>query len=287
MKKFKRIFIEISNVCNLKCSFCSPTRREPKVMSLDEFETVLERIEGHCENIYLHVKGEPLLHPNFEDILVLCHSYHKKVNITTNGTLLERHGQTILRNSSVRSLSISLQSFEQDGAAYKKYLDAVLKVVKQGLKETNILFGLRLWNYQDAGFNANGKQEKTLDYIESYLGLSEPITVTEPKSNKLKLTHKVYISRGVEFDWPSLTHDLVATKGTCYGLRRQIAILSTGEVVPCCLDAEGVISLGNVLELDFESIVTSKKAIAIRTGLENNKLLEPLCQRCDYRDRFV
>lgn len=258
-------------------------------MSVKDFEKVMQRLEGHGDNVYLHIKGEPLLHPNFEEILALCKAYNKKIHITTNGTLLDRRGEVILKNSAVRLLSISLQSFEatDDEEAYIRYLDKVLSVVKKGLEETDILFGLRLWNFEDATLVAKGKTQRTLDYIESYLGLSGPITITDPKTNGLKLAHKVYISKGYEFDWPSMSHDLVAKEGTCYGLRRQIGILSTGEVVPCCLDAEGVITLGNILESDFEAIVMSPQSVRIRTGFENNRLVEPLCQRCDYRERFV
>lgn len=289
MKKFKRIFIEISNICNLSCTFCPPTCRSPKAMSLEDFETVLKGLEGHGDNIYLHVKGEPLLHPNFREILKLCERHKKKVHITTNGILLDKQGESILNNPAVRLLSISLQSFEdaENEVAYLEYLNKVLKVVKRGLKETNILFGLRLWNFEDASLISEGRNKKTLDYIESYLDLSAPITITDPKTNGLKLPDRVYISKGYEFEWPSLKNDFVADTGTCYGLRRQIAILSTGQVVPCCLDGDGVIDLGNILEEPFERIVTSKRSCEIRTGFENNKIIEPLCQRCDYRERFV
>lgn len=289
MKKFKRIFIEISNICNLSCSFCPPTSRGPRSMSLEEFETVLKALEGHGRNVYLHVKGEPLLHPDFESILELCQRYNKKIHITTNGSLLDRQGTAILKNEAVRLLSISLQSFEEAGdeEAYLAYLDKVLAVVKQGLKDSHILFGLRLWNHEDASLISKGRNQRTVDYIENYLDLSAPITVTDPKSNGLKLPDRVYISKGYEFEWPSLDHDDIGCEGSCYGLRRQIAILSTGDVVPCCLDADGIMSLGNIFEKDFQSIVTSPRAVAISRGFENNKILEPLCQRCSYRVRFI
>lgn len=287
MKTFKRIFVEISNVCNLACDFCPPSEREKKVMSVDDFETVLKKLEGHGQHIYLHVKGEPLLHKNFKDILELCHRYNKIVNITTNGTLLDLQGQTILDNPAVRLVNISLQSFEKsDELAHKAYLDKVLGFVKKGLSETKILFDLRLWNFEDDNLIACKKNQLTLDYIDAFLDLPEPITVTDPKTKGLKLNSNAYISKGAEFVWPSLSNDIVNTKGSCYGLRHQIAILSTGEVVPCCLDSEGVISLGNILETDFESIVTSTRATAIAVGFENNKLIEPLCIRCGYRERF-
>lgn len=288
MKKFKRIYIEISNVCNLACSFCPPTDRASKVMALEDFETVLQKLEGHGDHIYLHVKGEPLLHPNFKEILDLCGRYQKRVNVTTNGTLLGRVGQSILESPAVRLVSISLQSFEEmtNQKAYDDYLNTVLSFVKQGLKDTKILFDLRLWNFENKNLEASNENQETLNRIESFLELPQAITLSEPDSKIGSLNSNVYVSRGYEFEWPNLNHPLVATRGSCYGMRHQVGILSTGDVVPCCLDAEGGAAVGNILESDFESIVTSARAINIARGFEHNKLVEPLCMRCAYRERF-
>ncbi|MCK8060638.1 MULTISPECIES: radical SAM/SPASM domain-containing protein [unclassified Fusibacter] len=288
MKKFKRIFIEISNVCNLACSFCPPSDREGKTMSADDFETVLKKLEGHGEHVYLHIKGEPLLHSDFKKILDLCRVYKKKVNITTNGTLLDKEGQAILDNPAVRLVNISLQSFEEmdNESSYEAYLKKVLSFVKKGLRDTKILFDLRLWNFDDSSLTASKENQRMLDHIEAFLDLPEPITVTDSKTKGNKLSSNVYISKGSEFEWPSMNREEVATRGTCYGLRHQIGILSTGVVVPCCLDAEGAVPLGNILEDDFENIVTSDRATAIARGFENNKLVEALCRRCAYRERF-
>ncbi len=271
MKKFKRIFIEISNVCNLACSFCPPSKRDSKVMSVQNFETVLSRIEGHGDHIYLHVKGEPLFHKQFNEILALCSQYNKKVNITTNGTLLDKHGKLILETPSVRLVNISLQSYEDidHEENYKAYLNKIINFVKSGLKDTNKLFELRLWNFNEEHSPSNTSKFTTLEYIRKHLGVTIPITAQNTKG--LKGRSNVYISKGHEFEWPSMDNDFVSTSGTCYGLRHQIGILSTGEVVPCCLDADGIISLGNVLESEFESIVTSDRATQISTGFQNRK----------------
>ena len=76
--KFKKIYIEITNICNKNCSFCSKTNRKKREMSIDEFETVLKRINNYTDYIYLHIKGEPLTHSNFEEIVKLCKKYNKK-----------------------------------------------------------------------------------------------------------------------------------------------------------------------------------------------------------------
>ncbi len=289
MNKFKRIFIEISNVCNLSCSFCPPSKRSKQVMSVQDFETVLKKIEGRGDHIYLHVKGEPLFHPDFKEILDLCHQYNKIVNITTNGTLLGAYGEIILENPSVRLVNISLQSFEgdTDAAAYDTYLTKVLTFVKRGLAETSTIFDLRLWNFDDHHLVANEKNQQTLDRIESFLDLPNLKMITDPKTKKLKLNSKLFINKGVEFDWPSMDSELVGTKGNCFGLRHQLAILSNGVIVPCCLDADGVINLGNIFEDTLQDVVASPRASAIARGFENRNIVEPLCMKCSYRERIV
>ncbi|MCK8059701.1 MULTISPECIES: radical SAM/SPASM domain-containing protein [unclassified Fusibacter] len=288
MKTFKRIYIEITNSCNLKCSFCPPSKRESKRMSLAEFEAVLKKIDGHGDFIYLHIKGEPLMHPEFDQVLELCAAYGKKVNLTTNGTLLDVRAQSILKNKAVRQVSVSLQSFEvmENERAYEMYVRKVLDFVARGIVESGIIFELRLWNFEDEKLLVDEVKQKTLMMIEERLGLDEKVTLSAPKGKGIKLLPKVYLSKGYEFKWPDLSVDVIATRGTCYGLRQQVGILSNGDVVPCCLDAEGSVVLGNVFETDFEGIVSSKRALEMITGFENNHLVEELCMRCGYRERF-
>ena len=86
--KFKKIYVEITNKCNLNCSFCSKLKRELKTMSKDEFKHVISEIKPYTDYIYLHLKGEPLIHPDLEDILKIAKENNIIVNITTNGTKL-------------------------------------------------------------------------------------------------------------------------------------------------------------------------------------------------------
>lgn len=90
MKKFKKIYIEITNKCNLNCSFCSKIEKQKKSMTIDEFEYILGQISSKTDYIYLHVKGEPLLHPNVIDFIKLAEKYNVKVNLTTNGILFPK-----------------------------------------------------------------------------------------------------------------------------------------------------------------------------------------------------
>ena len=108
----KKAYLEITNVCNLSCSFCPGTRREKRFMTPEDFETLSRKLRGHVEYLYLHLMGEPLLHPQLEEILGIAARQGFRVIITTNGTLLDRRGELLVSSPAVYKVNISLQSFE-------------------------------------------------------------------------------------------------------------------------------------------------------------------------------
>lgn len=289
MKTFKRIYIEITNCCNLTCSFCPPSKREQKFMDLEAFRRVLDKLKGHGQYIYLHIKGEPMLHPQFFDILKVCDDYDVKVNLTTNGTLIQGSIEALIDQKSLRQVSISLQSQEntEDVEAFKVYMAEVLNLVAKGSSLSDVIFELRLWNYEEMinGYRS-GKNQVALDMIMDSLDV--PIDTIESigQGKGIKLKPQVYLSKSLAFQWPDMSLDIIGRQGTCYGLRQQVGILVNGDVVPCCLDHEGDVVLGNIFESDFESIVTSNRASTMVDGFEQRKIVEPLCMRCGYRQRF-
>lgn len=263
MKRFKKIYIEITNICNLKCSFCSIDNKEKKEMNKEEFEEVLKKINNYTDYLYLHVKGEPLIHSSFKDILKLCMKYNKKVNITTNGTLLKKRINIII-NSSVRQVNISLHSMVEDK------LEDILEASKI-LSKNKIYVVFRFWVY-------NNKEN---DYIKRILNFYN-IDNYNPNSN-IKINEFVYINKASKFIWPNLNNKIYKEKGNCLGLKTHIGILSDGTVIPCCLDSNGIIDLGNIFDSSLENILNSNKAVNILQGFKNNKLCEELCKKCGYK----
>lgn len=121
---FNRAYVEITNVCNLACSFCPGTRRPAGYMRPEDFRLLAEKLRGHTAYLYLHVMGEPLLHPQLEEILAIARQLDFRVCITTNGTLLPRRGHAL---AGVHKVSVSLHSFEGNDRAegLEAYLSGV------------------------------------------------------------------------------------------------------------------------------------------------------------------
>ena len=290
MRKFKKVYIEITNRCNLKCSFCPQGSRIPKIMSVEEFRYILNEIKPYSSYIYLHVKGEPLSHPQLSGFLDVAEEKEIKVNITTNGTLIDRVEDKILEKKSFRQINFSLHSFDGniDKIDENDYIKNILDFTKKSLEIGNTYISLRLWNFHKG--NKNEKQmegnREVLEKIEKYFNLDYSIEDRLVPGKGLKLAKKLYLNTDLEFEWPSLENTYYEENGFCYGLRTQIGILVDGTVIPCCLDGEGVVDLGNIFQKSFKKIVEGNRAMAIYDGFSNNKAVEELCKRCSFKEKF-
>lgn len=277
MKRFAKVYVEISNICNLKCSFCPGTTRALKKMSVQEFRIVLEKIKDYTDYIYFHLLGEPLCHPELEAFLSLAEEMDFKVIITTNGTLLSKNKDILLKSSSHYKTVISLHSFEanDNNNSFEKYLDDCFQYAKSA--ENKKIVVLRLWN-NGGKDSLNGK---ILSHLEKYF----PKPWVEER-NGTRIGNKIYLQYGDKFDWPTLNNNDIEEKVFCYGLRDQIGILADGTVVPCCLDNNGEITLANIFESDLEEIINSEKAQKIYNGFSNRTAQEELCKRCSFVRKF-
>ncbi|WP_413363685.1 radical SAM/SPASM domain-containing protein [Lysinibacillus sp. 3P01SB] len=289
MKTFKKVYIEITSVCNLACSFCPPTQRAKGLIKVEQFEKVLDEIRPHTKYIYLHVKGEPLLHPRIDQLLDAAHERGFKVNITTNGTLIKKQREKLLGKPALRQMNFSLHSFDgHEGSENReKYLGDILEFVREA-REHNVIFSYRLWNLQrhDQTDIDRRKNAETLEVLEKEYGLDFKIEERVEPGKGVKIAPNIYLNQDHEFKWPSLLEPEYTGKGFCHALRSQAAVLVDGTVVPCCLDGEGVIKLGNINEQSFSEIVEGERANNLIDGFSRREAVEELCRKCGYRQKF-
>ena len=272
--RFKKIYIEITNRCNLRCSFCSKNNRELHDMSIYEFETVLKKIKPYTNYIYLHVKGEPLIHPHLKELLDLCTKYYINVNITTNGTNIDKV-HDILLSSCVRQVNFSLHSYVLNNP--DKYIEDIFRYVDDA-SELGKYIQFRFWAY-------NGKYSDNEKYFIDQISNKYDVDEDIISSNKsVKIGNNIFISLANEFIWPDINNDYYSECGTCYAIRDHIAILSNGDIVPCCLDSDGIIKLGSIYTNDIEDVLKSDIVVNMMEGFKNNKKTEELCRHCNFLD---
>ena len=275
--RFRKVYLEISNLCNLSCRFCPGTKRPKKAMTEEEVSILLPKIRPYTDYLYFHLMGEPLLHPKLERFLEMAGSHGFKVILTTNGTLLKKQQLMLLRSPALHKLNISLHAFEANDLSvpFEEYLEDCFAFGTASAGKKLVVY--RLWN--------NGGEDAQNANILDTMHRFYPNEWVQER-NGIRIADRTYLEYGDKFDWP----DLSATEGNnhvfCYGLRDQLGILCDGTVVPCCLDHDGDLALGNLLAQDMEEILETPRSKAIYDGFSHREAAEELCRKCGYARRF-
>ncbi len=269
MKKFKQIYIEITNICNLSCTFCAKSNREKKYLTIKEFEIIITKIKDYTESIYLHVKGEPLTHPYFKDIILLCDKYNITFNITTNATFLNKYKDILLNSTNLKFINISLQSY-----SFQNNKNIYINDIKDFISinetlENKKYIKLRFWHGN----------------INDNLSILNEINRNVEFIDKNYITKNCQISIDKEFIWPDLNNEFEILNASCLGTISHIGILSDGSIIPCCLDGEGIITLGNIFKDNLYDIINSNEFQIIKKGFQNKKRIHSLCKKCLFYNR--
>lgn len=277
MKRFRKIYLEISNVCNLKCNFCPGTKRNAKVMTEEEFSALMPKLRPWADYLYFHLMGEPLCHPQLERFLQIAGEAGFQVILTTNGTLLKKQTEVLRNAPALYKINISLHAFEANtlSVPFEEYLRQCFSFGQAVQGQKLVIY--RLWN--------QGGAEKQ---NESILAALEEVFPRPWKKERrgIRIGDRVYLEFGDKFDWPDLNADDGGDQVFCYGLRDQIGVLCDGTVVPCCLDHDGDIPLGNLFRESLEAILEKPRSRAIFEGFTRKKAAEELCRKCGYAKRF-
>lgn len=259
---FKKVYVEITNICNLKCPFCIKNSRQENFLTKEQFDIILNKLEGYTKYLYFHILGEPLMHPNINELIDMS-SKRFYINITTNGYLIKN----IQDNKNIRQLNISLHSFNpQNGKPLNEYMQDILNVTDKLSKYTYINY--RLW------VNSTYKDD-IIKILNKHYSISIDGTT--------KLAKNVFIDFAKEFIWPDINNNLTKQAGKCYGLTDHIGILVDGSIVPCCLDSKGCITLGNIYKDNLEQILNTAFVKQMQNDLKNGNRKQELCQHCGYK----
>jgi radical SAM protein with 4Fe4S-binding SPASM domain len=286
--KFYRIYIELTNICGLKCSFC-PTKDLPiETIDLELFKKIIKEARVFTKEIACHVVGDPLTLSNLANYLDIINRYGMRAIITTSGYYIKNHDYKTLFHPAIKQINISLNSFNKNDKSitFDSYIEPILDLCQEKVvKNRDIFINLRMWNLDEVMSEERFNQivfKKLNSFFKTDLKLKE----LNPKERKnIRLDNKILLHFDNYFEWPSLNNPIYG-HGTCQGLNSHIAILASGKVIPCCLDSNGVIILGDLNENSLKEILNQKRAKDIRDGFRDNVCSEELCLKCSYKDRF-
>lgn len=286
MAIFNKVYIEISNICNIQCSFCPVVERDKKIMSVEDFKKVITQAAPLAKEICLHLMGEPLAHPQIKEILKICDENSVKIQLTTNGILIKRYQELLLNSKCIRQVNFSLQSYKDNfpNKDLRQYLIPILgfSLMLQE-KRPEVYVNLRLWNVDAESMD----NEEIFQEVEKFYDIEIKRSVDVGNIKSKRIWNRVYLHFDSRFEWPDMEIPYQGDKGRCHGILNHIGIHANGVVVPCCLDKEAQINLGNCLEQDLKEILSSKRAQAMKVGFESNKRVEELCKHCSYITRFT
>lgn len=273
---YSRVYVEVTNICNMNCSFCHGHSRPPRQMTEAEYARILEQLAGKTEYIYHHLMGEPLTHPLLPRFIEMARQAGFRPMITTNGTLLDTRGEALL-GKGLHKVNISLHSFEGDREEHhRRYIEKIAAFAEKATRD-GVIVSLRLWN--------KGCDEGNNDTAVTLLKELLPGQWTE-NTRGYHIRDGLFLEWGDRFQWPDLNVPDYGQRVACYGLRDHFGILCDGTVVPCCLDSEGTIPLGNAFREALAEILSSPRATAIAEGFRCRTATEALCRRCGYAQRF-
>lgn len=287
--KFKKVFIEITNVCGLNCTFCPPSSRKNGQMSLELFELINSQLKYYTNELAYHIIGDPLVVSNLDEYLKISAKFGLKINITTSGFFLKFSKFQTLTQPNIKQINFSLNSFNanETNLGVDDYLVNIFDFILYKQKHYPELFvNLRLWNldFEQSTLEFNKKiLKKFEDFFGIILDLNE-IYSKKPKS--LRVAKKVFLNFDEYFEWPSLSSS-EKFDGYCGGLDSHFGILASGDVVPCCLDKDNIINLGNLNIQNLDDILNSAKVKNIQQNFKNSICSEELCRKCSYKARFL
>ena len=244
-------------------------------MTIEEFKNIISKIKSYTDYIYLHVKGEPLLHKDLKEFLKIAEENDLKVNLTTNGTLFSQRVDDLKNSKALKKVNFSLHSENN----YPNYFENIFQSVDKLPKDITVIY--RLWTLSNSTLDK--KSTEIVEKLKDYYNLSPQIVDKLYKEQNVKISSNIYVDKDNEFIWPKVTEE--KSNGYCHALKTQLGILGDGTVVPCCLDASGIINLGSIYTDTLENIMTTERYRKLKKSFQDHKPSEALCASCTYKNK--
>ena len=277
-KRFKHIYLELTNICDRRCSFCPEVKRDKLFMPIQEAKKYLNEIAEISEAVYFHLQGEPLLHPDFEEITAFAKSLGLTLKLTTNASHLKQHARYLL-NGNFYQINFSIQSLNEVSLHERlRVLNDIADFTKEALQQCPDMYvNFRWWQ----------NTPPDVDFFVQKFNIPAEKWLPANGRHSINIKGRLYAAFDRQFLWPNDSENRPdGLKGSCHGLIDHCGILCDGRVVPCCLDSEGDLTLGNLCNDTLKNILNSPAACAVADSFRKNIRIHQLCRNCDFAKRF-
>lgn len=269
------IRIETTNLCNLKCRMCPQSVKTPGVargcMRFELFQSIVTQIAAFPENreslFYLHICGEPLLHKDLVRFVRFAAESGLRPILTTNATLLTRDKALQLIQAGLSRIEFSFEGL--DAATYES--------IRIGAHFEGVSKNIR--TFLELNRDAGSPIHTELVIVD--LPDLDPQRVKDFADRMRSDFDTVNISG--YFDWLGR----VDTAGFereeyvgCSSVDSDLNVLWDGRVVPCCLDVDGAMVIGDFTKQSYLEVLSSLRRHALRERLEAGRLDNLPCNHC-------
>ena len=316
---FRKVFIELTNHCNMSCDFCpdSIMTRKRGFMDLDLAKRIINELseKDMTRSIDFHLMGEPMLHPHYAELATYVHEKGLNAVLYTNCTLLNKKNISKLVSIPLSGMVLSVQSSNAGAFInrrarninFEDYIKGVESFVHSWINSRNrtplsIHYMTGLQDNSPGKELIKNRQEciDILSYWRDFLHKIDPDSVEKyhflPKVNLNNLWSQYMIYPGISVffkychTWdgqmlPAGYQVRPNSRGICKEIidrnkMSSFAILWNGETTYCCSDYDGSLELGNVSGRSIEDVYFGDKASHIRDMAEKEKIVHPTCQSC-------
>jgi len=293
------LLIEPSNFCNFKCIQCfqsiqstSYLSEHKGLMKIELYKEIIKQFKNwdgdKLKVLKLSLYGEPLMNPNFSEMLKIAKEADiaERIETTTNASLLNKELCRELVEYEIDYIRVSIYSANQE--KHEKITSCPVNI-------SNIYESLKYIKQlkKEKGVDKPFVSAKMLDtysaendeFISIYNEVADEVYIDKPH-NWIAHEEKSFIgSLYNESDKAKLKADLAETisdRVACPMPFTTLAIRNNGDVSPCCVDWLGGTNLGNICKDDIKDIWNGEKMYQFRKmQLENKRFKNSSCRNCE------
>lgn len=284
------ITIEPTNYCNCSCPICETGAgilgRTSEHMSLENFQTIIDKIAHHSNTLMFYFMGEPFI--NTQSYSMIRYAKDKGIPFITTCTNGDPVNPSKLVESGIDEISFQIGGITQETHGIYRVgskIDRVFSNISETVRLRNeknikmrIVCGFILMKHNEHEVEEFRDLMKNMGVDEAMI-IDPCVRTMEEGYIYLPSDENHWIYDVVAFRQGELVPKILA-QNECPWLYYSVTIQVNGDVVPCCRDPHGQFVMGNILKQDLNDIWNNPKFIKFRTMVNSKQKNVKICSLC-------